>query len=210
MNDVRVRGVSILGVLMPCRGMSRLTTIPALLIGLAILAITAGLLYAAGRSPICPCGTVKLFDFVPKAAEDSQHIFDWYTFSHILHGLIFYFAIWLVGRGRVPFTVGILIALVLESGWELFENSQYIINRYQSQSISEHYNGDSILNAIGDILTMAAGFFLASLLPVLASIALLIGIEVWMAWMIRDNLTLNIISLTHPIPSITEWQEGRK
>jgi hypothetical protein len=210
MNDVRVRGVSILGALMPCRGMSRLTTIPALLIGLGILAITAGLLYAAGRSPICPCGTVKLFDFVPKAAEDSQHIFDWYTFSHILHGLIFYFFIWLIGRGRVPFLVGILIALVLESGWELFENSQYIINRYQSQSISEHYNGDSILNAIGDILTMAAGFFLASLLPVLASIALLIGIEVWMAWMIRDNLTLNIISLTHPIPAITEWQEGRK
>ena len=187
-----------------------MTTIPALLIGLGILAITAGLLYWAGRSLICPCGTVKLFDFFPNPAEDSQHIFDWYTFSHILHGLIFYFLIWLVGRGRVPFTVGILIALVLESGWELFENSQYIINRYQSQSISEHYNGDSVINAIGDILTMAAGFFLASLLPVLASVAVLIGIEVWMAWMIRDNLTLNIISLTHPIQSITQWQEGRQ
>lgn len=190
--------------------MHRLTTIPALLIGFAILAVTAGLLYAAGRSPICPCGTVKFFDLVPKAGEDSQHIFDWYTFSHILHGLIFYFAIWLVGRGRVPFAVGILVALVLESGWELFENSQYIINRYQSQSIYEQYNGDSIINSVGDILTMAFGYFVASRIPVLASIALLIGVEVWMAWMIRDNLTLNIISLTHPIASISQWQEGRK
>ena len=190
--------------------MRRLTTIPALLIGLGIIAITAGLLYAAGRSPICPCGTVKFFDFVPKAGEDSQHIFDWYTFSHILHGLIFYFAIWLVGRGRVPFTVAILIALVLEGAWEVFENSQYIINRYQSQSISEQYNGDSVINSVGDLLTMAFGFFLASRLPVLASIAVLIGVEVWMAWMIRDNLTLNIISLTHPIEWISQWQEGRK
>ena len=190
--------------------MRRLTTIPALLIGLGILAVTAALLYASGRSLICPCGTVKLFDFVPKLGEDSQHLIDWYTFSHVLHGLIFYFAIWLVGRGRVPFTIGILIALVIEGGWELFENSQYIINRYQSQSISEQYNGDSVINAVGDILTMAFGYFLASRLPVLASVALLIGIEVWMAWAIRDNLTLNIISLTRPIPAITEWQEGRK
>jgi hypothetical protein len=190
--------------------MRKLTTLPALLIGLCIIAITAGLLYAVGRSPICPCGTVKLFDFTPAIGEDSQHIFDWYTFSHILHGLIFYFVIWLVGRGRVPFPVAILIALALEGGWELFENSQYIIDKYQSTSISEHYNGDSIINSIGDILTMAFGFFLASLLPAAASVALLIGIEVWMAWAIRDNLTLNIISLTHPIPAITQWQEGRK
>jgi hypothetical protein len=190
--------------------MQRLSTIPALLIALVILAITAALLYAAGRSLICPCGTVKLFAFASNPAEDSQHIFDWYTFSHILHGLIFYFVIWLVGRGRVPFTVGILIALVIEGGWELFENSSYIINRYQSQSISEHYNGDSVINSVGDILTMAFGFFLASLLPVIASIAVLIGVEVWMAWMIRDNLTLNIISLIHPIASISQWQEGRK
>jgi hypothetical protein len=190
--------------------MRKLTTIPTLLIGLCIIAITAGLLYVAGRSPICPCGTVKFFDFVPHAGEDSQHIFDWYTFSHILHGLIFYFLIWLIGRGRVPFPVAILIALALEGGWELFENSQYIIDRYQSQSISEHYNGDSILNSVGDILTMAVGFFLASVLPAPTSVVLLIAVEVWMAWMIRDNLTLNIISLTHPIPAISQWQEGRK
>jgi hypothetical protein len=190
--------------------MQRLTTIPALLIGLGIIAITAGLLYASGRSLICPCGTVKLFDIVPKPGEDSQHLLDWYTFSHILHGLIFYFAIWLVGRGRVPFALGIVIAIVLESGWELFENSQYIINRYQSQNIYENYNGDSVINAAFDIVTMAVGFMLAAWLPALASVALLIGVEVWMAWMIRDNLTLNIISLTYPIQSISQWQEGRK
>ena len=190
--------------------MRRLTIIPALLIGLGIIALTAGLLYASGRSLICPCGTLKLFDLVPKTGEDSQHILDWYTLSHVLHGLLFYVAIWLAGRGRVPFAAGILIAIVLEGGWELFENSRAIIDRYQSQSVSEQYNGDSVINSVGDIVTMAFGFFLAARLPVLASIALLIGVEAWMAWMIRDNLTLNIISLTHPIEWIAQWQEGRK
>ncbi len=188
--------------------MRRLTTIPALLLALGIIAITAGLLYASGRSLICPCGTVKLFDFHPVVGQESQQIIDWYTLSHLLHGILFYFLIWLVGRGRIPFAAGLLIALVIEGGWELFENSDYIINRYQTQSISVNYQGDSVLNSVSDILTMAFGFFLASRLPVIASIALLIGVEVFMAWLLRDNLTLNIISLTHPIEWITRWQEG--
>jgi len=126
----------------------------------------------------------------------------------LLHGLLLYFAIWLVGRGRLPFAAAILIALVIEGGWELFENSDYIIKRYQTQSISVHYDGDSVLNSMSDILTMSLGFFLASRLPVLASVALFITVEVALAWILRDNLTLNIISLVHPIEWITQWQGG--
>lgn len=188
--------------------MRRLTTLPTLLIGLGIMAVTAGLLYASGRSLICPCGTIKLFDFHPAVGQESQQFIDWYTFTHLLHGLLLYFAIWLVGRGRLPFAAAILIALVIEGGWELFENSDYIIKRYQTQSISVHYDGDSVLNSMSDILTMSLGFFLASRLPVLASVALFIAVEVALGWILRDNLTLNIISLVHPIEWITQWQEG--
>lgn len=190
--------------------MRRLTPTPALLIWLGIIAITAGLLYASGRSLICPCGTVKFFDVAGKAGQDSQHLLDWYSFSHVLHGLLFYFAIWLVGRGRVPFLWGILIATALEGGWELFENSRYIIERYQSTEVSANYNGDSVINSMADIVTMTFGYLLAARLPVWASVALLIGVEVWMAWLIRDNLTVNIINLVHPIEWITQWQEAGK
>jgi hypothetical protein len=190
--------------------MPRLSTIPALLIWLVLLALTAALLYYNGRNLICPCGTVKFLDFSRNAAEDSQHILDYYSFTHITHGLIFYFVIWLVGRGRIPFLWGLLLATVIEGGWELFENSQYIITKYQGTGISEHYNGDSIINAVGDIVVMTVGFVIASLLPAWASVALLIAVEVVLAWLIRDNLTLNIISLTRPIPAISQWQEGGK
>ena len=189
--------------------MRRLTLIPALIIWLCLIAIAAALLYGNGRSLICPCGTVQFFSASSAPAEDSQHFLDLYSFSHILHGLLFYAAIWLVARGRVPFLAGLLIATVLEGAWELFENSQYIINRYQGTEVSEHYNGDSVINAVGDILTMSLGFLLAWRLPVWASAALFVLIEVAMAWAIRDNLILNIISLTHPIEVISEWQEGR-
>ncbi|WP_088344039.1 MULTISPECIES: DUF2585 family protein [Rhodomicrobium] len=190
--------------------MRKLTPVPAFIIWLAGVALLAGLLYYNGRSPICACGTVKLFDVGGFAGEDSQHIFDWYSFSHILHGLIFYFFIWLIGRGRVPFAVGLLIATAIEGGWELFENSAYIINKYKDTAITASYNGDSIINSVADLLTMVAGFFLAAWLPVVVSVALLIGIEVWMAWLIRDNLTTNIINLVHPIEWVTKWQEGGK
>ncbi len=187
--------------------MRRLTIIPALIIWLGLIAITAGMLYLSGRSLICACGTLKFFDLARLPAEDSQHFLDVYSFSHILHGLLFYFAIWLVGRGRIPFLVALLLATVLEGGWELFENSKFIIDRYQG-GIAENYNGDSVINSVGDVLTMSLGFLLASRVPVWASVLLFIGVEVGMAWAIRDNLTLNVISLTHPIPAITQWQEG--
>jgi hypothetical protein len=189
--------------------MKRLTLTPALLLWLGLIAITAALLYAFGRSLICPCGTLKFIDTVRGPGEDSQHFLDIYSLSHVLHGLLFYFAIWLVGRGRVPLLWGLLLATVLEGGWELFENSQYIINKYQGTGINENYNGDSVINAVGDLVIMSLGFVIASRIPAWASVALFILIEVGMAWLIRDNLILNVISLTHPIEVISKWQEGQ-
>jgi hypothetical protein len=179
------------------------------LIWAVLIAATAGLLYYNGRSLICPCGTVEFYAFNRGSGHDSQHFLDIYAFSHILHGLLFYLAIWIVGRGRVPLLWALLIATALEGAWELFENSQYIINRYKGAGF-ETYNGDSVINVVGDIITMTIGFLIAAFVPVWVSVLVFFGVEIGMALYIRDNLILNIISLTHPIDWITQWQEGGK
>jgi hypothetical protein len=190
--------------------MNRLSIVPTVLIWFALLAITAAILYASGRSLICPCGTLSFFTAARNPAEDSQHFLDLYSFTHISHGLLFYLLIWAVGRGRIGLLPGVLIATVLEGGWELFENSQYIINRYQGTGISEHYNGDSVINVVGDIITMTVGYLIAALIPGWASVVLFFLIEAALAYTIRDNLILNVISLTYPIEWISNWQEGGK
>ena len=112
--------------------MRRLTFASASLISLAIIAAMAAFHYWAGRSPICKCGFVKLWWWGPKGApEESQHIFDIYSTSHVLHGLIFYFLLWLISRGHLSVWARLVIAVLLESGWELYENSNYLINRYR-------------------------------------------------------------------------------
>jgi hypothetical protein len=189
--------------------MRKLTIIPTVLIWAVVIAVTAGLLYYNGRSLICPCGTVEFYAVNRGAGHDSQHFFDIYAFSHILHGLLFYLAIWAVGRGRIPLLAGVLIATVMESGWELFENSKFIIDRYKGAGF-ETYNGDSVINVVGDIITMTIGYLIAAFVPVWASVLLFFGVEIGMALYIRDNLVLNIISLTYPIEAITQWQEGAK
>jgi hypothetical protein len=186
--------------------MSRLTPIPAAILWAVIVAITAGLHYYNGRSPICPCGTVQFIQWTRIAGQDSQQILDVYSFTHVLHGLLFYFLIWLIGRGKVPFLAGILIAAVLEGGWELFENSAYIINKYQS-GIATDYKGDSIINSVGDVVAMSFGFYLASLIPAWLSVVVFIVTEAVLAYTIRDNLILNVIGLTHPIDVISDWQD---
>jgi len=179
-----------------------------ILVSLAIIAITAGILYAHGRSPICTCGYVELFWWGPKgSAGESQHLFDIYSGSHILHGLIFYFLIWLIGRGHMPLWVGLILATLVESGWEQWENSNYIITRYRTAGFD--YNGDSIVNSVGDMLSMVVGFLIAAVMPIWTSLLLLVGTELGMAWLIHDNLTLNIIGVVHPIEEISKWQDMR-
>ena len=180
----------------------------AALLSLLIMAATAAAHYVAGRAPICKCGIVKLWWWGEKGAlEESQHLFDIYAFSHVLHGLIFYFLVWLIFRGRLSVWAGLVLAVILESGWELFENSNYLINRYRAAGVE--YSGDSIVNSICDIVAMAAGYLMAALAPVWFSVLFLVATEVTMAWLIRDNLLLNIINLIRPIGWITDWQEGK-
>jgi len=162
-----------------------------------------------GRVPICECGYVKAWHGVVSSSENSQHLSDWYTFSHIIHGFGFYGLFWLIGRRfRWPLGLRLVLAIALEASWEILENTPMIINRYRATTIALDYYGDSVLNSLADIGWMTLGFFLASRLPLWLIVVLTIVMEVAVGLWIRDNLALNIIQLVYPLESILKWQQG--
>jgi hypothetical protein len=176
-------------------------------ITLAIIACAALLEYLMGRVLICKCGYIKLWHGVVFSSENSQHLSDWYTFSHIIHGFGFYALMWLLMR-RGPFWLKLALATAIETAWEVLENTAMVINRYREVTISLDYFGDSIINSTFDTIAMVFGFWLASRMPLWLTIALTIIMEVGVAYFIRDNLTLNIIMLIYPIRAIGVWQAG--
>lgn len=176
-----------------------------LFVVLMLLATQAAVLLAMGRAPICPCGTIKLWHGIAPSSESSQHITDWYTPSHVVHGLLFYFATWLLFPGK-PWGLRLAIAVMVEGLWEIVENTDFIISRYRATAISQNYAGDSIINSVSDTLAMAVGFVLARRLPVALGIALGGALETIAAWWIRDNLILNIVMLLYPFEAISRWQ----
>lgn len=175
--------------------------LPTLALGLLAVAI----LLAMGRPPICTCGTVKLWVSSSSSPETSQMLADWYSASHLVHGFLFYGALWLAFRSW-PVERRLAIALIIEASWEIAENSPWIIDRYRSATAAVGYSGDSVLNSASDMAMMVIGFLLARRLPLWGALAAIALLELVPLFVIRDNLTLNIIMLLHPSEAIKAWQ----
>jgi hypothetical protein len=174
---------------------------------IAALVLTAGIELWMGRSPLGPDGKFGLWDGDIWSSENSQRFADPYSFSHLVHGMLFYGFLWLAAR-KLPVRYRLLIALALEAGWELLENSPLIINRYREATIALGYTGDSVLNSLSDILMMTFGFLFAFRMRPRVTVAVIIAMEVGCVLWVRDNLTLNIIMLIHPMEALKAWQMG--
>jgi hypothetical protein len=178
-------------------------------IGLAVglLIIQAAVLYFLGQPFICDCGFLKVWEGDILSSGMSQHLFDWYTFSHIIHGFIFYAVLrWLLPN--MPVWKSLLLAMGAEIAWEIAENTPWVINAYREQALAQGYVGDSIINSVFDTLAMIIGFFMAKRLPISLTVFLAITFEVFVGVMIRDNLTLNVLNFIYQFDFIHDWQSG--
>ena len=177
----------------------------AAIISILIVGGAAALLFAMGRNPICTCGSVDLWVGQRDSAKTSQMLADWYSLSHIVHGLLFYAILWLVARCW-PIEGRFVAALLVETAWEVIENTPFVIDRYRETTAALGYTGDSVINSLSDITMMCMGFLLARKLPVWAAVALLVVLEAVPLFVIRDNLTLNVWNLLAPNPAVAAWQ----
>jgi hypothetical protein len=165
-------------------------------------------LHAMGQPTICTCGYVRIWYGGIATSENSQHLIDWWTYTHVMHGIVLYLLLWLLVP-RMPVWGRLLVAVGLEVGWEIFENTPLIINRYRQGALALGYSGDSIVNSLADTVAAISGFGIAAVAP---SRALAVGVvlaELLSAYLIRDNLVLNIVQLIHPTEVVSRWQSGK-
>jgi hypothetical protein len=173
---------------------------------LILLALQAAVLHLFGQSLISKTHSLMLWAGDVLSAENSQQLSDWYTPSHIIHGFVFYFALWAIFRQRLTFWQRLAIATSIEVGWEMLENTPMVINHYREQALAQGYFGDSVINSLSDTAAMILGFFLAWRLPILTSVAICIGLELWVGYWIHDNLILNILGFVWTPEFIANWQ----
>jgi hypothetical protein len=174
---------------------------------IAVFALTGYLELRMGRSLLGPDGRFGFWEASIWSSACSQRLADAYSFSHFVHGVLFFALLWVVAR-KLPVRSRLILAVLLEAGWELLENSPIIINRYRQATIALGYDGDSVLNSLSDIVMMTVGFVLAWRVRPWISVVVVLALEIGCALWVRDNLTLNILMLLHPIEAIKTWQMG--
>jgi hypothetical protein len=177
-----------------------------------VAAIAAAWLHHAGRIWWCKCGSYVPWSFEIWSMHNSQHFFDPYSFTHVLHGVMFFgllFGAFKLGKlagFAIPVEIRHVAAMAIEGVWEAVENSQWIIDKYRADTVSLDYSGDSVINSMSDILMCGIGFYIASKLPWQASVALFVVVEIVLLLTIHDSLIVNIILLIHPVQAIKDWQ----
>lgn len=172
----------------------------------AMLLVVAAVELWMGREPMCTCGYISLWHGAVDS-QNSQQISDWYSFTHVEHGILFY-ALLALAAPRLPIGARLVVSVFIEGAWELAENSPFIIDRYRAATLSLNYYGDSVVNSVADVGAMMLGFALSRRLPTWASVGFIVVVELALAWVIRDNLALNILMLVHPVDAIKAWQLG--
>ncbi len=194
-----------IGVLCVCYSMwmQRIPLFVAIII--LFLCVQAATLYALGQPALCECGVVQFWEGDVGSSGNSQQFADWYTFSHIIHGFLFYLALWYFFP-KLSFLQRLAIAGALEAGWEIFENTPLVIEHYRQQALAAGYVGDSILNSISDTVAMMIGFLFAARAPVWATVFAAVGLEFYVGYSIRDNLILNILGFFYQFDTISTWQ----
>jgi hypothetical protein len=171
----------------------------------ASFAATALMLRLEGRLWFCACGSIQLWSGKICSANNSQHFLDPYSFTHVLHGFLFFWVIaWLLSRLRANWQLALAVAV--EAGWEVFENTNFIIDRYRSETAALGYTGDTVVNSFGDILCCLLGFIVARRLGLRRSLVVFAILELVLIVWIKDSLLLEILMLVVPIDTVRAWQ----
>jgi hypothetical protein len=175
---------------------------------IAVVVVLVGVAYqlrSQGRLWWCSCDYLLLWSGDPWSSDNSQHLLDPYSFTHVLHGFLFCGLIALIVP-RLTEAWQLWLTVSLEAVWEAVENSRFVIDRYREETAALGYQGDTIVNSLADILLCAIGFVLARRLGFRRTLALFVVTEVALAVWIRDNLGLNVLMLIYPIEAVKEWQ----
>lgn len=179
----------------------------AIFIAIGLVMLQAGILSLMGQPLLAAAAPFRLWAGNPLGPDNSQQLTDWYSLSHIVHGLIFYGLSWLIAP-RLPFAARLLLAMGVEIGWEIIENSPAVIEAYRAQALAAGYRGDSVLNSLSDTAMMALGFFIASRLPWWGTVLLALTLEALAGLAIRDNLTFNVLNFLVSWPALEQWQQA--
>jgi hypothetical protein len=174
---------------------------------IGLTAVDALVLQLMGRRVWCSCGSLSPWSWDIWSSHNSQHLIDPYTFTHVLHGAVYYAVLRLLLGSRWP-PLRALLAVMIEVGWEIGENTNAVIAAYRDATIALNYYGDSIANSVGDVIAFALGYTGAMRLPVWVSVVAFVAVEATLLLTIRDGLVLNIVMLLHPFAAIKTWQMG--
>lgn len=170
-----------------------------------LVVILIGILALMGRPFFCPCGTLKLWQGDVFSPQVSQHLTDWYTFTHVIHGILLYGGLWWLLPDK-SHGHRFIMALAIEGSWEIFENTEFVIDYYRQNTMAVEFYGDTIINSVSDLGAMAVGYWITFNLPLWGSVGMLVVIEVLLTLIIRDSFFLNVLMFLYPFEFIKSWQ----